>query len=120
VPESSFEIHEHAKLLKKNRNCDVAVKRNNFTVLQMKDIAARRVYLFSSGRNCSRRQDKIAFVRPVEGKLDNNDVARNIDAIKLSMHVGKCGGIDIDCDSDIGAIVFFARTYIVEISPVGK
>jgi hypothetical protein len=36
------------------------------------------------------------------------------------MHVGKCGGIDIDCDSDVGAIVFFARTYIIKISPVGK
>ena len=49
VPEGRLEIQEHAELFEKNWHRDVAVKRHNLAVFQMKDVATGGVHL-PSGR----------------------------------------------------------------------
>jgi hypothetical protein len=69
VPEGRLEIQEHAKLFGKNWHRDVAVKRYDLTVLQIKDVAIGRVHLPSGRGNYARRQIEIALVSAVESQF---------------------------------------------------
>jgi hypothetical protein len=77
-----------------------AVKRNNLAVLEIEHIAAWHIDRPPHCSNDSRRKDRIALVRPANGKLDNNDVPRHVDTKQRAVNVWKHGSKRTDVTAD--------------------
>src|SRR6266404_5442541 len=107
-------------MFEKNWHRDVAVKRHDLTVLEMKDVATGRVYLPSGRGNCALRQIEIALVSAVESQFDHHDVVRGVETDEVPVHVRKRGGVVIDGDTDVPANVFLSGTHVVEVPTVAK
>src|SRR6266403_4332469 len=116
--EGRLEVQEHAELFEKNWHRDVAVKRHDLTVLQMKDVATGRVHLPSGRRNYALRQIEIALVSAVESQFDHDDVIGGVEIDEVPVHVRKRGGVVIDGDANVLAVVFLSGTHVVEVPTI--
>src|SRR6266436_6467873 len=84
----------------------------------MKDVATGRVYLPSGRGNYSFRQIEIALVSAVESQFDHDDVIGGVETDVVPVHVRKRGGVVIDGDANVLAIVFLSGTDVVEVPAI--
>src|SRR5580700_6818238 len=84
----------------------------------MKDVATGRVHLPSGWGNYALRQIEIALVRAVEGQFDHDEIVVGVEIYELSVHVWKRGGVVIDGDADVLAVVFLSGTHVVEVPAI--
>ena len=100
----------------------VAVKRSDFALVEMKDIAAWCLDRFTGGRNESNAGNLTwPRARPDEGELDDHAITGFVEVVDRAMHVGHCRREDLDRSDKLdGTGKDVARRLIGEGAPVGE
>src|ERR1700733_219106 len=96
------------------------MKRYDLAVLQVKDITAGCVYLLVRWWDDNRRKGQISLVSSIQRQLHDDNIVVEIKAVKLSMHVGKGGGINVNCFSYLLAPIFLSGADIIKIPILRK
>src|SRR6266481_2759646 len=84
----------------------------------MKDIATGRAHRLSGWGNYALRQIEIALVSAVESQFNYGDVVGGVEIDEVPVHVRKRGGVVIDGDADVLAVVFLSGTDVVEVPAI--